>query len=107
MCALVDLKIIIILPNLIRINVSISFHTVWFISLHPQIFRTKMKNELQPTRATFSRNSHCKRAPQCICISKKATGWGLDVWLRIEIRLQYNTLELRDSALTLNFRQAE
>ena len=107
MCALVDLKIIIILPNLIKINALISFHIVWFILLHPQIFRTKMKNELQSTRATFSRNSLCKRAPQFICISKKATRWGLDVGLRIEIRLQYNKLELRDLALTLNFRQAE
>ena len=32
-----------------------------------------------------------------VYVSKKATGWGLDVWLRIEIRLQCNTLELRDA----------
>ena len=81
-------------------------HRVVSFAAHPG-FQTKMKNELQPTTATFSSNSHCKRAPHCLCISRKATGWRLDVWFRIEIRLQYNTLELRDSALTLNFRQAE
>ena len=32
-----------------------------------------------------------------VYVSKKATGWGLDVWLRIEIRLQCNLLELRDA----------
>ena len=32
-----------------------------------------------------------------VYVSKKATGWGLDVWLRIEIRLQCNMLELRDA----------
>ena len=32
-----------------------------------------------------------------VYVSEKATGWGLDVWLRIEIRLQCNLLELRDA----------
>ena len=32
-----------------------------------------------------------------VYVSKKATLWGLDVWLRIEIRLQCNLLELRDA----------
>ena len=34
-----------------------------FLQIYPQIFRAKMKNELQPTRAISARSFHCKKAP--------------------------------------------
>ena len=48
-----------------RFQWSLCLKRCFFKALFP-ISSSKMKNELQPTRGTFSRNCQCKKIPRCL-----------------------------------------